>query len=114
MYLLCPTHPVGKGKLKKWQGAFGIGKGDGELLERLIRTQILTASIRENPVKPMPENPERLIRSWTVVMSAFEGPNGNVANVETAWALDPDEDSPHFVTGYPKKVAGEQTLAKGT
>jgi hypothetical protein len=33
-YLLSPTHPEDRHKLKLWQGVFGIDKGDGELLER--------------------------------------------------------------------------------
>jgi uncharacterized protein DUF6883 len=107
-YLLCPTHPEGKGKLEKWRGAFGICEGDGQLLEQLIREQVLRAEIIEDSLEPYPPDPERFMRSFTVVIRDFRGPNGRIANVETAWALDPDEDAPHLVTAYPKWVSGER------
>jgi hypothetical protein len=107
-FLLCPTHEDGKGKLRKWKSAFGIGEGDSELLERLIRKQVLRAEIVEKLPEPYPPDPERFVRSFTLTIPDFEGPNGNIANVETAWALAPDEDVPHFVTGYPKWAPGER------
>ena len=97
-YLLCPTHADGCGKLVKWRGAFGIGEGDGQLLERLIREQVLRAEIREDLPEPYPPDPERFMRSFTLVIRDFQGPNGRIANVETAWALEPDKDAPHPVT----------------
>jgi hypothetical protein len=107
-YLLCSTHPEGQGKLEKWQGAFGIGEGDGQLLERLIREQVMRAEIRENALEPYPPDPERFMRSFTLVVRDFQGPDGRTANVETAWALEPDKDAPHLVTAYPKWAPGER------
>ncbi len=112
-YLLCPTHRVGKGKLKKWESAFGIGEGDGQLLWNLIGQQLWKAEIIEHEPEPHPEAPDRVLRLWELNIRDFEGPNGNMANVQTAWALDPDRDLPHLVTAYPKWLLGERATHEG-
>lgn len=98
-YLLSPTHPDGRNKLRLWRSVFGIGEGDADLLERLIREQLEEAVPEEKEGKGLPE----VIRKWELVIPHFRGPNGNVGPVLTAWALDPDvgEDSPHLVTAFP-------------
>lgn len=98
-YLLSPTHPDGRNKLRLWRSVFGIGEGDADLLERLIREQLEEAVPEEKESKGLPE----VIRKWELVIPHFRGPNGNVGPVLTAWALDPDvgEDSPHLVTAFP-------------
>ena len=45
-YLLSPRHSDGKNKLRLWQGVFGIGEGNAELLEHLLRDQLLQAERR--------------------------------------------------------------------
>ena len=102
-YLLSPTHPDGRHKLRLWQSVFGIGVGDAELLERLIREQLEGAEPVEKEVKTPPEDPSEVIRRWELVIPSFRGPNGNVGPVLTAWALDPDvgEARPHLVTAFP-------------
>jgi hypothetical protein len=102
-YLLSPTHPDGRHKLRLWQSVFGIGVGDAELLERLIREQLEGAEPVEKEVKNPAEDPSEVIRRWELVIPSFRGPNGNVGPVLTAWALDPDvgEASPHLVTAFP-------------
>ena len=102
-YLLSPTHPDGRHKLRLWQSVFGIGVGDAELLERLIREQLEGAEPVEKEVKTPPEDPSEVIRRWELVIPSFRGPNGNVGPVLIAWALDPDvgEARPHLVTAFP-------------
>jgi hypothetical protein len=102
-YLLSPTHSDGRHKLRLWQSVFGIGVGDAELLERLIRDQLQGAEPVEKEVKTSPEDPSEVIRRWELVIPRFRGPNGNVGPVLTAWALDPDvgEARPHLVTAFP-------------
>jgi len=102
-YLLSPTHPDGRHKLRLWQSVFGIGVEDAELLERLIREQLEGAEPVEKEVKNPAEDPSEVIRRWELVIPSFRGPNGNVGPVLTAWALDPDvgEASPHLVTAFP-------------
>lgn len=100
-YLLSPTHPAGKHKLRLWQSAFGISEGDGQLLEQLIREQLIQAT----PLERLPKivsNPRRIVREWELVMPRFRGPNGNEGPVVTGWALDPLNDQPHLSTAYPR------------
>ena len=102
-YLLSSTHPDGRNKLRLWRSVFGIGEGDAELLERLIREQLVQAQPKEQEGKTPPEGLPEVIRRWELVIPYFRGPNGNVGPVLTAWALDPDvgEGRPHLVTTFP-------------
>ena len=102
-FLLSPTHPVGKHKLRLWCSVFGIGQGDGVLLEGLIRDMLVAsqADPEEQPKKEAWEDPSKIVRRWEVVIPRFEGPNGNVGPVLTAWALAPDEEEPRLATAYP-------------
>jgi hypothetical protein len=102
-YLLSPSHPDGRDKLRLWHSVFGIGEGDAELLERLIREQLVQAQPKEQEGKTPPEGLPEVIRRWELVIPRFRGPNGNVGPVLTARALDPDvgEASPHLVTAFP-------------
>lgn len=95
-YLLSPTHPKGKNKLRLWQSIFGIGPGDGALLEMLIREQLVQA-------KPKEMTKTEAVRRWELVVPCFRGPNGNVAPVRTGWALEPGRDRPHLTTAFPLK-----------
>ncbi len=99
-FLLSPTHPVGKHKLRLWQSVFGVGEGDGKLLERLVREQLVQAAPVERSPKVV-HNPKRLVREWTILMPNFHGPNGNAGPVITGWALDPLNEHPHLTTAYP-------------
>jgi|SRR5688500_16775323 hypothetical protein len=100
-YLLSPTHSDGKNKLRLWRGVFGIGEGDAELLERLIREQLPQAGPREREPVTRGGDPPRTFRRWELVIPRFRGPNGNVSPVLTAWALDPARDVPHLTTALP-------------
>jgi hypothetical protein len=99
-YLLSPTHPDGKNKLRLWRSVFGIDEGDAELLERLIREQLDQATPEERPPKKVME-PDRTVRQWELLIPRFRGPNGNEEPVKTGWALDPSNDRPHLSTAYP-------------
>lgn len=100
-YLLSPTHPIGKDKLRLWQSVFGIGEGDGELLELLIREQLVQATPIERSSK-LVGNPRRIVREWELLIPRFRGPNGNEGPVITGWAFDPLNDHPHLSTAYPR------------
>jgi hypothetical protein len=95
-FLLSPTHPVGKHKLRLWRSTFGIGEGDGDLLEQLI-----AAIIEEREPRPLPEEPTLTIRQWELLIPDFMGPNGNVGPVKTGWALDPRQQRPHMTNAFP-------------
>jgi hypothetical protein len=102
-YLLSSTHPEGRNKLRLWRSVFGIGEDDAELMERLIREQLLQAQPKVQEDKAPHEGLPEVIRKWELVIPSFRGPNGNVGPVLTAWALDPDvgEASPHLVIAFP-------------
>lgn len=100
-YLLCPTHPVGKHKLRLWKSVFGIEEGDGKLLQRLIREQLDQATPQEQELQILHSAPAMPIRRWELIIPRFKGPNGREGPVLTAWALDPEAQRPHFVTAYP-------------
>lgn len=100
-YLLSPTHPDGRNKLRLWRGAFGIQEGDAELLERLIREHLSQAAPQEREPLTRRGDPPRSFRRWELVIPRFRGPNGNVGPVLTAWALDPDRNLPHLTTARP-------------
>ena len=63
-YLLSPSHPDGRNKLRLWHSVFGIGEGDAELLERLIREQLVQAQPKEQEGKTPPEGLPEVIRRW--------------------------------------------------
>lgn len=100
-YLLSPTHPEGRNKLRLWQSVFGIQEGDTELLERLIRDHLSQAVPKERePLTKRGVSPVTY-RRWELMIPRFRGRNGNVGPVLTAWALDPDSGLPHLTTARP-------------
>lgn len=100
-YLLSPTHSDGKSKLRLWQSVFGIGEGDAELLEHLLRDQLPQAEPEEREPMTTQEDPPRTIRRWQLVIPRFRSPNGNEGSALTAWALVPEKNLPHLTTAYP-------------
>lgn len=99
-YLLSPTHPDGRHKLRLWRSVFGIQAGDAELLERLIREQLIQGTPIERSSKIV-GNPRYVVREWELVIPCFRGPNGNEGPVITGWAFDPLDGRPHLSTAYP-------------
>lgn len=99
-YLLSPTHPDGRNKLRLWRSVFGIGEGDAELLVHLIREQLYQAVPRERSPKTLVE-PDHAVRQWELLIPHFRGPNGNEGPVRTGWALEPSNDRPHLSTAFP-------------
>lgn len=95
LYLFDSGHPQNEGKAEGWRKVFGLVSGDAEVAERLIREQIDRAEIVE-------QEPRGRYRRWELIIPDFEGPNGNVAPLLTAWALDPDNDLPHLSTSFPR------------
>lgn len=87
-----------------WERAFGIGEGDRELLERLIREQLPQATVVERETWRNPEDPSRMVRRFRLEIPRFRGPNGNVANVRTNWALEPGGDIPFLTSAFPKRA----------
>lgn len=99
-FLLSPTHPIGKHKLRLWKSVFGLHEGEGKLLERLMREQLEQAIPEERPSKIV-GRPRRVVREWELVIPHFRGPNGNVGPVRPGWALEPPDKGPHLSTAFP-------------
>jgi hypothetical protein len=98
--LFSPTHPDGKNKLRLWRGVFGVGEGDTELLERLIREHLPQSNPQERELVTRGD-PPKTFRRWELMSPRFRGTNGNVSPVLTAWALDPDREIPHLTAALP-------------
>lgn len=100
-YLFNPGHPANQSKARGWQRTFGLGPGDGPLLERLIRDQLVKAEIEETEPRTVREDisgRRRIARKWALTIREFEVPGRRPARVVTAWAQEPDEEYPHLVT----------------
>ena len=95
------SKPSGRHKLRLWQTVFGIGEGDAELLERLIREHLPQATPREREPVTRRGDPQTIFRRWELMIPRFRGPNGKEGPVLTAWALEPDRDLPHLTTARP-------------
>lgn len=80
---------------------FDINEGNAELLERLIREQLVQATPMEQPPKVV-GNPRRIVREWELLIPRFRGPNGNEGPVITGWALDPLNERPYLSAAYPR------------
>lgn len=94
-YPFDPDHPQNEDKAEGWRKVFDLGPGDALAAERLIREQIDQAEIVE-------QEPKGRYRWWELLIPDCVGPNGNVAPLLTAWALDPDNKLPHLSTSFPR------------
>ncbi len=97
-YLFNPDHPANQSKAKGWSNTFGIGKGDGPLLELLIREQLDQADIMEGEASLHQEDPSMATRKWELEIPRFNVPNRRPAFVVTVWGLDPGNEYPHLIT----------------
>lgn len=97
-YLFNSDHPANQSKSKGWRDTFGIGPGDGPLLERLIREQLRKADIVETESRVVGEAPREVTRKWALSIPEFGVPGRRPGRVVTVWAQDPGEEYPHMVT----------------
>lgn len=107
-YTLSLSHPKGGGQARLWRSVFGLERGDGELLARLIMEQLAQAEVKESTPKPFDEDPSKVARRFRLDIPRFTGPNGRVAKVRTDWALDPDKERPHLGTALVKLTTAER------
>ena len=92
-YLLSETHPVGR-----FKAAFFITLGYSTNRWELLRDDLL-ALARAGPAalgKPSP-----LGRTFEVD-GILTGPAGRSADVRTVWIIRAKEDSPRFITAFPR------------
>lgn len=92
-YLLSATHAVGKGKAKFFR-EYGF---DDSNVDLLISGLILIAQT-EDIVKEIKSS----FGVKYIIDGSLESPNGLKLNLRTVWIIEIDEDSPRFVTAYPR------------
>lgn len=100
-YLFDPDHPANQSKARGWRNTFGLGQGNGPLLERLIREQLVKAEIEETRSRVLRGDASgrgEVIRKRELVIPEFEVPGRRPVRVVTAWAQGPGEEYPHMVT----------------
>ena len=107
-YLLSETHPLGQHKARLWQSVFGIGPGDADLLDALIRQHLPQAKPDEKERRRINDSPEQIVRRWELKIPRFRGPNGREGAIITAWALTPGAPRPHLTTAYPLVQSGDE------
>ena len=92
-YLLSAVHPVGR-----FKAAFFTALGySGERWE-LLRDDILTLA---RTGTALPGQPSPYGRKFELD-GILNGPSGRSAAVRTVWILFPEEQSPRFVTAFPR------------
>lgn len=92
-YLLSEIHPVGR-----FKAAFFIALGYSTDRWELLRDDLLGLGCAgpASPGKPSPFG--RIFE----VDGILKGPSGRLADVRTVWIIRATEDSPRFVTAFPR------------
>lgn len=91
-YALDPTHPVGKHKAIVFKSVLGFDRANWQLLEKSILDELPYHDARSGEAGPWGTK-------YSVVLP-IKGPNGNTADVMTAWIIRPGTDNPSLVTTY--------------
>lgn len=95
-YALNPAHDIGKHKAQVFKNVLGFDQSDWELLKQEILQALPYYKAVSQPEGPWGKKYE--------VVVPITGPNGQTANVETAWIIRPGTDYPSLVTALiPKK-----------
>lgn len=91
-YLLSETHAVGKAKARFFR-AHGYNDDNLHVLER-----DLLSIPRYNDIAEQITSPHG---TKYVVRGVLETPRGTTVAVDTIWIVEPQDESPRFVTAYP-------------
>ena len=92
-YLLSEAHPVGR-----FKAAFFVSLGYSRDHWELLRDDLL-ALARAGPA--VPGKPSAFGHTFEVD-GILMGPSGRSADVMTVWIIRANEDSPRFVTAFPR------------
>jgi len=92
-YLLSEAHPVGR-----FKAAFFVSLGYSRDHWELLRDDLL-ALARAGPA--VPGKPSAFGHTFEVD-GILIGPSGRSAHVKTVWIIRTNEDSPRFVTAFPR------------
>lgn len=91
-YLLSPVHSVGRHKAAFF-AALGYTQAEWKILASDLRNMLT-----ENAISTGETGYGRKFEIW----ASITGPSGRSASVITAWIILHGEDSPRFITAYPK------------
>ena len=91
-YVLNPANDAGKHKARVFKSALGFDQSNWELLKQRILNELPYHEAK-------PEQRSQWGYSYVVDL-LVEGPNGNIAEVRTAWLFRPGVDFPSLITLY--------------
>jgi hypothetical protein len=91
-YLLSPTHPIGRYKALFFR-TLGYDETSWQELESQLR------SLLARPAEPL-ESTE--YGTKYAIIAPLTGRNGRMAEIVTVWIILAGEETPRFVTAYPK------------
>ena len=91
-YALNPANDEGKHKARVFKSALGFEQSTWELLRQRIVDELPYHEARPEQTSPWGDS--------YVVDLPVEGPNGNTAEVHTAWLFRPGADFPSLITLY--------------
>jgi hypothetical protein len=91
-YLLSPTHPIGR-----YKALFFRALGYDQTIWRQLESQL--RSLLARPAEPL-ESTE--YGTKYAITAPLTGLNGRMAEIVSVWIILAGEDTPRFVTAYPK------------
>ena len=91
-YLLSPAHPVGRYKALYFR-TLGFDQSNWQLLEMQLRAMV------SRPAEPLDATE---YGAKFAIKGPVKGPNGRVAEIVTVWIILIRDETPRFVTAYPK------------
>jgi hypothetical protein len=92
-YLLSGTHPAGQSKAKFFRAI-----GFDETTLPALQTGLLTIA-KESAVTQVLPSPHG---TKYIIDGALPTPTGQVVSIPTIWIIDTGQDTPPFVTAYPR------------
>lgn len=92
-YLLSALHPVGR-----FKSAFFVSLGYSADRWEMLRDDLLALARGGSPVPGKPSQHGRKLE----VDGILAGPSGRSAAVKTVWILRAGEQSPRFITAFPR------------
>lgn len=93
-YSLNPEHPDGKHHAIVFKSALGFDQSNWEMLARIIIEQL--------PYYAAVLYRKDLYGQRYNVTMPITGPNGNTADVRTAWIIETGQVIPRYVTAFPE------------
>ena len=98
-YLLCETHPVGRGKAKFFR-SYGYNENNVDVLEHGLLELARLGDVDETETKPSGD--------LFAIEGSLETPIGAVIQVRSVWFIENGTQTPRLVTAYPAGKKGSR------